>query len=76
MPRRKEPTYNDYARQIEKIKAKQEEQIQQMIQAFGSALDEAAISTLGSLSRSDLRKVMKLIMKDIGIQCQQLKVRY
>ena len=67
MPRRKEPTYNDYARQIEKIKAKQEEQIQLMIKAFESALDDTAISTLGSLSRSDLRKVMKLIMKDIGI---------
>ena len=67
MPRRKEPTYNDYARQIESLQAKMAERRERMVQVLSSVLDGKAAAALGDLSDTELQKVMELIVEDIGV---------
>ena len=67
MPRRKEPTYNDYARQIESLQAKMAERRERMVQALSSVLDDKAAAALGDLSDTELQKVMELIVEDISV---------
>lgn len=67
MPRRKEPTYNDYARQIESLQAKMAERRERMVQVLSSVLDEKVAAALGDLSDTELQKVMELIVEDISV---------
>ena len=67
MPRRKEPTYNDYARQIESLQAKMAERRERMVQILSSVLDDKAAAALGDLSDTELQKVMELIVEDISV---------
>ena len=67
MPRRKKPTYNDYARQIESLQAKMAERRERMVQILSSVLDDKAAAALGDLSDAELRKVMELFVEDISV---------
>ena len=74
MPRRKEPTYNDYARQIESLQAKMAERRERMVQILSSVLDDKAAAALGDLSDRELKKVMELIVEDISVYVDKVIV--
>ena len=74
MPRRKEPTYNDYARQIESLQAKMAERRERMVQILSSVLDDKAAAALGDLSDRELQKVMELIVEDISVYVDKVIV--
>ena len=74
MPRRKEPTYNDYARQIESLQAKMAERRERMVQILSSVLDDKSAAALGDLSDRELQKVMELIVEDISVYVDKVIV--